>query len=195
MKRNQNSLFSTKRLVLMAALVAIYIVLMGFLSLKISDTLRISFEAVPLALAGMWLGPLGGMLVALVSDFLGAILFYGSWFPLITLGPVLFAAMCGWGVKYIFRSDLSETKQLWKAVVLLILAGIINAFVIGPFTTTAYSIIVMGNTNAFNVLLWSNYLSRFTTKPITIAIDTLLVTVINKSVYKPVIRKILTNRD
>ena len=67
MKRNQNSIFSTRRLVLMAALTAIYIVIMGFLSLKVSDTLRISFETVPLALAGMWLGPVSGVIVALVT--------------------------------------------------------------------------------------------------------------------------------
>ena len=58
MKRNQNSIFSTRRLVLMAVLIAIQIVIARYLSVQ-TPTLRISFETIPLALAGMWLGPRG----------------------------------------------------------------------------------------------------------------------------------------
>lgn len=191
MKRNQNSIFSTRRLVLMAALTAIYIVLMGFLSLKVSDTLRISFETVPLALAGMWLGPMSGVIVALVSDFLGAVLFYGSWFPLIGLGPALFAAMCGWGVKYVFRSDLSETKDAWKVIVITVIAGIINAFLIGVVTTTLYQMIIVGAEGTFGVLATANFMSRLAGKPIAIAAVSILTAVVHRTVYRPVISRIL----
>ena len=191
MKRNQNHIFSTRRLVLMAALTAIYIVLMGFLSLKVSDTLRISFETVPLALAGMWLGPMSGVIVALVSDFLGAVLFYGSWFPPIALGPALFAAMCGWGVKYIFRSDLSETKDAWKVITITAIAGIINAFLIGVVTTTLYQMIIIGKSGAFGVLATANFISRLAGKPVAIAAVSVLTWLVHRSVYRPVIRKIV----
>ena len=191
MKRNQNSIFSTRRLVLMAALTAIYIVLMGFLSLKVSDTLRISFETIPLALAGMWLGPVSGVIVALVSDFLGAVLFYGSWFPLIGLGPALFAAMCGWGVKYVFRSDLSETKDAWKVIVITVIAGIINAFLIGVVTTTLYQMIIVGAEGTFGVLATANFVSRLAGKPIAIAAVSILTAVVHRTVYRPVISRIL----
>ena len=191
MKRNQNSIFSTRKLVLMAALTAIYIVLMGFLSLKVSDTLRISFETIPLALAGMWLGPVSGVIVALVSDFLGAVLFYGSWFPLIGLGPALFAAMCGWGVKYVFRSDLSETKDAWKVIVITVIAGIINAFLIGVVTTTLYQMIIVGAEGTFGVLATANFVSRLAGKPIAIAAVSILTAVVHRTVYRPVISRIL----
>ena len=191
MKRNQNSIFSTRKLVLMAALTAIYIVLMGFLSLKVSDTLRISFETIPLALAGMWLGPVSGVIVALVSDFLGAVLFYGSWFPLIGLGPALFAAMCGWGVKYVFRSDLSETKDAWKVIVITVIAGIINAFLIGVVTTTLYQMIIVGAEGTFGVLATANFMSRLAGKPIAIAAVSILTAVVHRTVYRPVISRIL----
>lgn len=191
MKRNQNSIFSTRRLVLMAALTAIYIVIMGFLSLKVSDTLRISFETVPLALAGMWLGPVSGVIVALVSDFLGAVLFYGSWFPPIGLGPALFAAMCGWGVKYVFRSDLSETKDAWKVVVITVIAGIINAFLIGVVTTTLYQMIIVGKEGTFGVLAAANFMSRLAGKPIAIAAVSVLTALVHRTVYRPVISRIL----
>ena len=194
MKRNQNSIFSTRRLVLMAALTAMYIILMGFLSLKVSDTLRISFETVPLALAGMWLGPVSGVIVALVSDFLGAVLFYGSWFPLIGLGPALFAAMCGWGVKYVFRSDLSETKDAWKVIAITAVAGIINAFLIGVVTTTLYQMIIIGKEGTFGVLAAANLVSRLAGKPVAIAAVSILTAVIHRTVYQSVISRIINRR-
>ncbi len=192
MKRNQNSIFSTRRLVLMAALIAIQIVTARYLSIQASETLRISFETVPLALAGMWLGPVGGVIVALVSDILGTIISgYGVWFAPIALGPVIFAAMCGWGVKYVFRDDLSKTKDAWKVIVLVTVAGLVNAFAIGLVTTTLYQMIVVGKEGAFGVLMWANFLSRLTTKPVTVVLSAVIVALIHRTVYRPVIGSIV----
>ena len=69
MERNPNQktslkkTFSTQNLVMMAALIAIQIILTRFFSIQ-TDTLRISFGSIPLVLAGMWLGPLCGAIVA-----------------------------------------------------------------------------------------------------------------------------------
>ena len=57
MKRNH--VFSVRNLVMMALLVAIQIILARYLSIQ-SEMFRVSFETIPLALAGMWLGPLAG---------------------------------------------------------------------------------------------------------------------------------------
>ena len=192
MKRSQNGIFSTRNLILMAALVAMQIILARFLSIQVSDILRISFESVPVILAGMWLGPLSGAIVALVADVLGTVLSgYGIWFPPIALGPVLVGVISGLSTKYIFRSDLSATRDSWKVVLTVVAAGIVNSFLIGAFTTTLYSIVVMGNTNAFSVLLWTNFVGRLTSKPVTILVDALIVTVVNRAVYRPVIRAIV----
>ncbi len=192
MKRNQNGIFSTRNLILMAALIAMQIILARFLSIQASDILRISFESVPIVLAGMWLGPLSGAIVALIADILGTVLSgYGIWFPPIALGPVLMGVISGLSTKYVFRSDLSSTRESWKVVVTVLVAGIVNSFLVGTVTTTMYSIIVMGNTNAFSVLLWTNFLGRLTTKPVTILVNALLVAVVNRAVYRPVIRPIV----
>ena len=192
MKRNRNGIFSTRNLILMAALVAMQIILARFLSIQASDILRISFESVPIILAGMWLGPFSGAIVALVADVLGTVLSgYGIWFPPIALGPVLVGVISGLSTKYIFRSDLSATRDSWKVVLTVVAAGIVNSFLIGAFTTTLYSIVVMGNTNAFSVLLWTNFVGRLTSKPVTILVDALIVTVVNRAVYRPVIRAIV----
>ena len=192
MKRNQNGIFSTRNLILMAALIAMQIILARFLSIQASEILRISFESIPVILAGMWLGPLSGAIVALVADVLGTVLSgYGIWFPPIALGPVLVGVISGLSTKYIFRSDLSATRDSWKVVLTVVAAGIVNSFLIGAFTTTLYSIVVMGNTNAFSVLLWTNFVGRLTSKPVTILVDALIVTVVNRAVYRPVIRAIV----
>ena len=192
MKRNQNGIFSTRNLILMAALIAMQIILARFLSIQASDILRISFESVPIVLAGMWLGPLSGAIVALIADILGTVLSgYGIWFPPIALGPVLVGVISGLSTKYVFHSDLSSTRERWKVVVTVLVAGIVNSFLVGTVTTTMYSIIVMGNTNAFSVLLWTNFLGRLTTKPVTILVNALLVAVVNRAVYRPVIRPIV----
>ncbi len=192
MKRNQKSIFSLRKLVVMAALIAIQIILSRYLSIQASETLRISFETVPLALAGMWLGPIGGAVVALVSDILGTIIHgYGVWFPPIALGPVMFAAICGWGVKYVFRNDLSKTKDAWKVIVLATVAGLVNAFAIGLVTTTLYQMIVVGKEGAFGVLMWANFLSRLTTKPVTVVLSAVIVALIHRTVYRPVIGRIV----
>lgn len=192
MKRNQNGIFSTRNLILMAALIAMQIILARFLSIQASDILRISFESVPIVLAGMWLGPLSGAIVALIADILGTVLSgYGIWFPPIALGPILVGVISGLSTKYVFRSDLSSTRDSWKVILTVVVAGIVNNFLVGTVTTTMYSIIVMGNTNAFSVLLWTNFLGRLTTKPVTILVNAILVAVVNRAVYRPVIRPIV----
>ena len=192
MKRNQNSIFSTRTMVIMSALIAVQIVLSRYLSIQVNETLRISFETVPLALAGMWLGPLAGAMVALVSDFLGTIIYgYGVWFPPIALGPMFFAAACGWGTKYLFRSSLADTKDTWKVLLLTGIVGAINALGIGVVTTTLYQMIIVGKAESFAVLAWANLLGRMTTKPFVICACAILVCIINRAVYRPVIGRIM----
>ena len=191
MKRNH--VFSVRNVAMMAALIAMQIILARFLSIQASDTLRVSFESIPVILAGMWLGPVSGALVALIADILGTIISgYGVWFPPIALGPVTVAVLSGLSTKYIFKSDLTAARDTWKVLVTVIVAGILNSFVIGTVTTSLYSIIVMGNTKAFGALLVYNLGQRLVSKPLTIAVDAVLTVIVNKAVYKPVIQRIVS---
>ena len=191
MKRNH--VFSVRNVAMMAALVAMQIILARFLSIQASDTLRVSFESIPVILAGMWLGPVSGALVALIADILGTIISgYGVWFPPIALGPVMVAVISGLSTKYIFNSDLTAARDTWKVLVTVIVAGILNSFVIGTITTSLYSIIIMGNTKAFGALLVYNLGQRLVSKPLTIAVDAVLTVIVNKAVYKPVIQRIVS---
>ncbi len=202
MERNQepnqstkpkSKLFTPHNLALMSALIAMQIILARFLSIQVSDTLRISFESIPVILAGMWLGPIPGAIVAVVADFLGTIIHgYGAWFPPLVLGPVAVGILSGVSTKYIFRSPLAETRDTWKVAVTVVVVGILNSFLFGLIGSTLFSIMVAGNTTAFPVLLWTNLLQRLGSKPFTIAVNAVVVTVINRAVYKPVVRQIVS---
>ena len=202
MERNQepnqstkpkSKLFTPHNLALMSALITMQIILARFLSIQVSDTLRISFESIPVILAGMWLGPIPGAIVAVVADFLGTIIHgYGAWFPPLVLGPMAVGILSGVSTKYIFRSPLAETRDTWKVAVTVVVVGILNSFLFGLIGSTLFSIMVAGNTTAFPVLLWTNLLQRLGSKPFTIAVNAVVVTVINRAVYKPVVRQIVS---
>ena len=179
---------------MMALLVAIQIILARYLSIQ-SETFRISFETIPLALAGMWLGPLSGIIVAFVADLLGTLLSgIGVPFMPLSLGPMFFAWFCGVSAKYVFRSSLAETRDAWKVLLTTLLAGVLNSLVIGVATFTWYQIAVMGTEGSFWTLAWINFLSRLVTKPLTIVISALLIFAINRAAYRPVISRIVPQR-
>ena len=68
--------FSTRKLVLLSALTAVYVVLsmVGTLNLW---WIRISVDSLPIILGALLYGPAGGLLVGLVGSFLGQLLSYG----------------------------------------------------------------------------------------------------------------------
>ena len=175
MKRNQ--VFSTHNLVMMAALAAMQIILSRFLGIQVSDTLRLSFESIPVVLAGLWLGPLAGGIVGFVADTIGTMLSGYTWFPPLALNPIMEGVVAGLLAKYFIRGDIGESRGAWKVA----LTG-----------STLFSIMIMENTTAFPVLLGANLLQRLPTKPVTIAVNALAVAVVNRAVYKPVVRRIVS---
>ena len=166
----------------------------------------------------------GWDLVALVSDILGTFISgYGVWFAPITLGPVCFAALCGCATKYIFKSDLAETRDSWKVILVTVVAGAINALLIGTVTVTLYNVIFTDaaytfvdltkaffdgtildlvinsiENGKFGALLTAGFVERLLTKPVVIAICSVLIALIHRTVYRPVISRIVRrghNRD
>ena len=92
---SEKRISKTHRIVLMALLAAIQIVLSRFLSINLWN-LKIGFAFVPIALAGMLLGPMGAGLTGVVADLIGATLFpSGAFFPGFTL--TAFATAFGYG--------------------------------------------------------------------------------------------------
>ena len=190
MKRNQ--VFSTHNLVMMAALAAMQIILSRFLGIQVSDTLRLSFESIPVVLAGLWLGPLAGGIVGFVADTIGTMLSGYTWFPPLALNPIMEGVVAGLLARYFIRGDIGESRGAWKVALTAVITGILNAFVVGLIGSTLFSIMIMENTTAFPVLLGANLLQRLPTKPVAIAVNALAVAVVNRAVYKPVVRRIVS---
>lgn len=116
MTENQKNL--THRLVLAAMLVAVQIILSRFLSLSLWN-LKLGFSFLPIALAGILLGPLGAGLVGLVSDVVGAILFpIGTFFP----GFSLTAFLVGFGYGFFLQKE-QGIRQIILAVLFSEIVG------------------------------------------------------------------------
>ena len=87
--------FNTRTLVTMGLLLAMEIVLSRFLSIN-AWNIKIGFNFVPVAVAALLYGPLGGAIVAAMGDFLGAILFpIGPYFPGFTFTAFLTGGVLG----------------------------------------------------------------------------------------------------
>lgn len=105
--QNKIRLFgSIKVLVVCAIFVAMSIVLGKFLSIKIGDNIRISFENLSLLLSGILFGPLIGMSTAVVSDIVGCFLYGYSINPVITLGAACIGFFSGAVSAFAFRRHL-----------------------------------------------------------------------------------------
>lgn len=89
------SFFTTRTMVTLAILVAMEIVLSRFLSIN-AWNIKIGFNFVPVVIAAMLYGPIGGAVVAALGDLLGALLFpIGAFFPGFTLTACLTGLVFG----------------------------------------------------------------------------------------------------
>lgn len=103
----------TVRIASMAVLIALQVVLSRFLSINL-QFLKIGFSFVPLMFAGYLYGAPGGVIVALVSDLIGAILFpSGPFFPGFTVTAVLSGFIYG-----ISLGGKSSTAKIASGVII-----------------------------------------------------------------------------
>ena len=104
----ENQISATHRIVLMAMLAAIQIVLSRWLSINLWN-LKIGFAFVPIAMAGLLLGPVGAGLTGAVADIIGATLFpSGAFFP----GFTLTAFITAFGYGFFLQKKQSMTNIL-----------------------------------------------------------------------------------
>ena len=93
--KNNHKIFDARTIAIMGVLIAMEIVLSRFLSIA-AWNIKIGFSFVPLALAGMLLGPTKGGIVGALADFIGAMLFpIGAYFPGFTLTAFLTGVIYG----------------------------------------------------------------------------------------------------
>lgn len=119
-----NNKITTKVVTRAAILTAISIVLSRFLSIFISQTLKIGFSSIPLMLCGLMFGPLVGAMSGLAADLIGAMIFLGGQFHLgFTLSSILIAVIPALVKKYLIRDKKNSTLLIVVSVILTFLVA------------------------------------------------------------------------
>lgn len=119
-----NNKITTKVVTRAAILTAISIVLSRFLSIFISQTLKIGFSSIPLMLCGLMFGPLVGAMSGLAADLIGAMIFLGGQFHLgFTLSSILTAVIPALVKKYLIRNNKNSTLLIVVSVILTFLVA------------------------------------------------------------------------
>ena len=107
-KRRISTFGSLRRLCFAASLAAMSLVLGKFLQIPhpFQEFIRISFENLPILLAGVTLGPVSALLVGVVADLLGCLLYGYPINPVITLGAAIVGLVAGVMSHYVVKKPL-----------------------------------------------------------------------------------------
>ena len=127
---------SVKAFCHLAVLLALEVVLNRFLSIQ-TPFLKIGFSFVPVVMAGMLYGPVGGAVVCGLGDMVGALLFpFGPYHPGFSICGALMGAVYGWFL-YLGsrRFDNRERLHLWPSVIVPVL---FNCLVVGLMLNTLW---------------------------------------------------------
>ncbi len=118
---------SLRRLCFAAILAAMSLVLGKFLQIPhpFQEFIRISFENLPVLLAGVSMGPIVGAFVGAVADLLGCVLYGYSINPIVTLGAASVGLVSGFLARYVVKKSL-----LAKVMVSVSLAHLVGSVLI-----------------------------------------------------------------
>lgn len=161
--------YDIRWMVYCAMLTALTVVLSRFASFYIipPNGLRMSFEGIPIVVAAVWLGPLGGLIVGGLSDVIGALLFpVGAYFPAFTVTPLLFGLITGVMMIYVFKGE----RKLWQFAVGILTAELLANVLWGSFAVKLY--FDMLGTSDLGYLAW--VAARLPGRAILYAVNTLL---------------------
>lgn len=167
-------------LVSLALLIAIEVVLSRFFSIR-TPVVRIGFGFVPIAVAGMMFGPVGGTVVAGVGDLLGATLFpSGAFHPGFTLSTAL------GGLVYGLLLHQKEGTPEWshaKMLVRIAIAAGINCFAIALCLNTVWLTQLLGK--GFMVLM----APRIVKEAVMFVVDFVVINLLHVALVQPLMRR------
>ncbi len=171
-----------KKIVLSSILLAMLIILSRFVSIK-TEILVISISFIPIMMSAIWLGYKYSMLIALLGDFIGAILFpFGPYFPGFTLSSAISGAIYG-----IFLYNKGNELEDKKLIIRLFISSILVLFVVNIFVTSFWIHILYGK--AYIAVM----ISRIITQVIMLPIQIITIYIIEKF-SRPYINKYLLDK-
>ena len=129
----------TKKIILASMLLAIFIILNRFISIK-TEILVISFSFIPIMMSAIWLGPKYSTAIALLGDLLGAILFpFGPYFPGFTISSAISGLVYG-----ILLYNNGKEMNHQKLFIRLTISSLIHLIVVNIFITSLWIHILYG---------------------------------------------------
>ncbi|MBO4446114.1 MAG: folate family ECF transporter S component [Clostridia bacterium] len=168
--------FNTYQIVIMGMLIALYVVLNRFLSINVWN-LSIGLTFLPLAVAGMVLGPVKAGIVGALSDFIGAMLFpFGPFFPGFTLTA--------------FLKGLTYGLLLYKKqnILLIVAAEVIVQGILSLFLQSYWISYLYGSP------YWAVVTSRFVQVGPLFVVETLLIFLLSKSLV-PTLKDMISEKQ
>ena len=133
-------------LLLMGILIALSIVFGKYLAFNVGEMIRISFENLPILLAGIFLGPICGMTVAVAADLLGCLLVGYAINPVVTVGAAAIGLFAGISAYLFRRLPLSARVVLIVLISHLIGSVAIKTAGLAAFYATSYPILALWRT-------------------------------------------------
>lgn len=167
-KDSAKEIRKTKSLVTMAVLLALAVVL-GFVSVQVTESLRVGFSFLPNAVSGQLFGPVGGMLVGGLADILKYLVKpTGPFFPGFTISGILGGLIYG----------LTLYKKPTTLPRVILCMTLISVFV-NILLNTCWLTILYGN--SFLAIWPARIVSNLITLPINIILYYLVVTLLEKA--------------
>jgi len=167
--------FNTRTLVLTALLIALQIVFVRLLPIG-AGSIRISLGFLPVAVAGMVLGPVGGGIMAVIADIVGMLLFSRGdvYFPLFTLTEFLYGV--GFGL-LLHKKELSYIKlSIFTLIQFIFLNLVLNSLWL-----YFYYIMIVSKPQGFWVILTGRTMAAMVNLPMQL----IGVNVVKKYIKKP----------
>ncbi len=125
---------NTVTIAMLGLLIALQIIASKYLSIKLTDTLRLSIADSFLILAGIWFGPIAGMIVGICADLLGCLLSGMGILPLMTVAPALVGLLAGFAAP-LFRGG----KSIWVYGGLIAVISMITSVLYRSWAFSHYS--------------------------------------------------------
>ena len=152
----------SKKIILAAMLLALLIILSRFISIE-TQFLVISFSFVPIMMSAIWLGPKYSTLIAVLGDFIGAILFpFGTYFPGFTISAGISGFIYGICLYQKENQEFSNKSILLRLCLSSVLVlGIVNILITSYWLHMLYG-------NAYLVIISTRVLTQVIMLPVQI---------------------------
>lgn len=165
----QKTRWNTKTLTFLALLIALQVIFGDMLAITLSATNKVSLGPVAAIMAGLWLGPIPGLLCGICADLIG---FFAApqAFP---FNPFITLAAGMWGlIPGLARGMMAKFNSKVKKSVVLVIALVI-ASILGTFILTTLGLVLLSGLS-FSKIYWARILQMLVGIPVYSAVSILI---------------------